>query len=197
MDECTDALDCCNTAAKLSFEKDTELEAKCEAFAGKIYYKGLVNIKKAKHHLTNAIKLSLTLLPKDVSNEPWHQLAVKHLQEVRERLLKEEQERTAAENKPYLDALKEDFEKLEAEVKKGCKEFLTYINDNYVPAEKKIDLKEEMTKESQLKKTMIKSFVPIFHPDKNVNEEKKIQLLREEICKHINNFVEQFKGKVD
>ena len=121
----------------------------------------------------------------------------KHLQEVRERLLKEEQERIAAENKPYLDALKEDFEKLEAEVKKGCKEFLTYINDTYVPAEKKLDLKEGMLKESQLKKTMVKSFVPIFHPDKNVNEEKKVQLLREEIWKYINNFVEQFKGNIN
>ena len=72
MDECTDALDCCNSAAKLAFERDTELEAQCEGFAGKIYYKGLVNKKKAKHHLTNAIKLSLTPLPKDVSNESWH-----------------------------------------------------------------------------------------------------------------------------
>ena len=72
MDDCTDALDCCNSAAKLAFERDTELEAKCEAFAGKMFYKGLVNLKKAKHHLTNAIRLSLTLMPKDVSNESWH-----------------------------------------------------------------------------------------------------------------------------
>ena len=44
MDDCTDALDCLNRAAKLAFERDTELEAKCEAFAGKIFYKGLVNL---------------------------------------------------------------------------------------------------------------------------------------------------------
>ena len=148
MDECTDALDCCNSAAKLAFERDTELEAQCEGFAGKIYYKGLVNTKKAKHHLTNAVKLSLTLLPKDVSNEPWHQLAVLHLQQVREQLLKEEQEKIDAENKPHLDALKPDFEKIEAEVKKGCIYFLTFINDTYVPDEKKINLTEEMFKES-------------------------------------------------
>ena len=72
MDDVTDALDCLNRAAKLAFEKDTELEAKCEAFSGKIFYKGLVNIKKAKLHLTNAIRLSVTLLPKDVSGEAWH-----------------------------------------------------------------------------------------------------------------------------
>ena len=45
MDDCTDALDCCNSAAKLAFERDTELEAQCEAFAGKMFYKGLVNLK--------------------------------------------------------------------------------------------------------------------------------------------------------
>ena len=72
MDDCTDALDCLSRAAKLAFEKDTELEAKCEAFTGKIFYKGLVNIKKAKLHLTNAIRLAVTLLPKDVSGEAWH-----------------------------------------------------------------------------------------------------------------------------
>ena len=104
--------------------------------------------------------------------------------------MKEEQEKIDAENKPHLDALKPDFEKIEAEVKKGCKEFLTFVNNTYVPNEKKINLTEEMLKESQLKKTMIKQFVPVFHPDKNVSEEKKVKLLREEICKHINNFVE-------
>ena len=61
MGECTDALDCCNRAAKLAFEKDTELEARCEAFAGKIHFKGLLNYEKAKRHLSNAINLSFTL----------------------------------------------------------------------------------------------------------------------------------------
>ena len=41
-----------------------------------------------------------------------------------------------------------------------------------------------------MKKTMLKMFIPIFHPDKNVNEERKIQILREEITKHLNNFCE-------
>ena len=73
MDDCTDALDCCNSAAKLAFGRDTELEAQCEALTGRMFYKGLVNLKKAKYHLTNAIRLSLTLMPKDVSNEYWHE----------------------------------------------------------------------------------------------------------------------------
>ena len=77
MDDCHDALDCVNRAAKLAFENDTELESKCEAFTGKIFFKGLVKLAKAKLHLTNCVRLAATLAPKDVSQEAWHMLAVK------------------------------------------------------------------------------------------------------------------------
>ena len=93
--------------------------------------------------------------------------------------------------------LKEDFSKLELEANKGCKEFLVFLNTNYIPADKKLDLTEDTLKEAFLKKTMIKMFLPIFHPDKNMEEERKIQILREEITKHINNFTELFKNKVE
>ena len=193
MDDCTSALDCCNNAAKLAFEKDTEVEAQCEAFAGKIYYKGLVNITKAKFHFTNCVKLSQVLKPKDVSQEPWYLLAAKLLQEIRDKLQKIEQERIDAENKPYLDALQPDFERIKTESKKDCKEFLKFVNDSYSPEGTKVDLTEEMLKENQLKRTILRQFIPRFHPDKNVNEDKKTKLLREEICKYLNNLNEQFK----
>ena len=45
-------------------------------------------------------------------------------------------------------ALKEDFEKLEKETKKGCKEFLAFVNDTYAPEGKKINLTEESLKEN-------------------------------------------------
>jgi len=63
-----------------------------------------------------------------------------------------------------------------------------------VPADKKIDLTDEMLAENQLKRTMTVKFSVIFHPDKNVNEEKKIQYLRAEITKLINQFIDMFKG---
>jgi len=67
MDDCHDALDCVNRAAKLAFEKDTELESKCEAFTGKIFFRGLIRLVKAKLHLTNCVRLAATLTPKDVT----------------------------------------------------------------------------------------------------------------------------------
>ena len=115
MDDCSDSIDCLTRASKLAFEKDTELEAKCEAFVGKIYYKGLVNLKKAKLHLFNALRLALTLHPKDVSGEAWHQLATKQLQEIREKIQKDEQEKIDAEKKKYMDMIKEDLTKIEAQ----------------------------------------------------------------------------------
>ena len=72
----------------------------------------------------------------------------------------------------------EDLIKIKAEQKKGPAFFLRFINDEYAPADKKIALTDEMLAENQLKRTMVTKFTMIFHPDKNVNEEKKIQILR-------------------
>ena len=72
----------------------------------------------------------------------------------------------------------EDLIKIKAEHEKGPASFLRFINDEYAPADKKIALTDEMLAENQLKRTMVTKFTMIFHPDKNVNEEKKIQILR-------------------
>ena len=95
-----------------------------------------------------------------------------------------------------MDLIAEDLTKLKAEFDKGCESFLRYLNQHYVPADKKIVLTDEMLSESKLKHTMVTKFSRIFHPDKQVNEEKKIQVLRQEIMKLINQFIDQFKGQV-
>ena len=82
---------------------------------------------------------------------------------------------------------------LKAESGKGCAEFLRYLHENYIPEDKKFELTAEMLSENQLKKTMQKRFALVFHPDKNENEERKVQVLRQEIMQMINNWVEQFK----
>jgi len=84
----------------------------------------------------------------------------------------------AAADKPFLDMIKDDLDKIAKEVKKGCRSFLEFINDNYVPVDRKIELTEEKLKDGELRRTMIRLFLPIFHPDKNTEEEKQIQLLR-------------------
>ena len=75
MDVIYDAIDCCGNAQKIAFEnQDTELEVRCEAFLGKIFYMGLKKLDKAKRHLSNTVRLEFTLRPKDCSAEPWFQL---------------------------------------------------------------------------------------------------------------------------
>lgn len=95
-----------------------------------------------------------------------------------------------------MDMIAEDLTKLRAEQAKDCASFLRFLNENYVPTEKKIELTDEMLNEQNLKRTMVVKFSRIFHPDRQVNEEKKIQVLRQEIMKMINQFIEQFKGEV-
>jgi len=58
-----------------------------------------------------------------------------------------------------------------------------------MPSDKKLELKDEHLQEKSLKRTMTK-MLTFFHPDKNSNEERKIQILREEITKLINDINE-------
>ena len=89
--------------------------------------------------------------------------------------------------------IKEDLEKIKAESQKGCKTFLKFANDQYAPATKKLTLKEEDLSDDKLRKLMTTKFALIFHPDKNINEPRQIQILREEVMRVINIFVEEFK----
>ena len=85
MDTIYDSIDCCCNAQKISFDcQDTELEARCEAFMGKIFYKGLIKPVKAKRHLSNAIRLESTLRPSNCFAEPWFQLCRTLLSQVTE-----------------------------------------------------------------------------------------------------------------
>ena len=63
-----------------------------------------------------------------------------------------------------------DLENIKRESQNGCKNFLKYVNENYVPAARKITLTDENLKESNLKRLMTTKFALIFHPDKNRDE---------------------------
>ena len=52
-----------------------------------------------------------------------------------------------------------------------------------------------MLTEDKLKRLMSTRFALIYHPDKNVNEPRQIQILRAEIMKLINVFVEEYKWR--
>lgn len=67
MDEVFNALDCYKNAVNLAMGVDIELEAMASHFLGKIHYKGLRNLAKAKKHYTDSLRLAHTLYPRDVS----------------------------------------------------------------------------------------------------------------------------------
>jgi len=50
-----------------------------------------------------------------------------------------------------------------------------------------------MLSHDKLKRTITTKFSIIFHPDKNVNEPRQIQILREEIMRFLNIFLEELK----
>jgi hypothetical protein len=71
MDFVTDAIDAINHAGKLAHEVDMEIEAISEANLGNIYFMCLKDNQRARTHLYNSLKLSNTLYPKLVDQEPW------------------------------------------------------------------------------------------------------------------------------
>ena len=93
-----DALDTFTRASSLAEGVDIELEAAAKALIGKVLYKLLAKPEKAKRHLYDSVLLANSLYPKVVTEEAWYKLASKHLQEIRDKLFKEEQEHISAEN---------------------------------------------------------------------------------------------------
>ena len=67
----------------------------------------------------------------------------------------------------------------------------------YVPNDRKFELTDEMLSEGQVKRTITLKFSRIFHPDRNVNEERKVQVLRAEIMKHLSSFIEEYRCTVN
>ena len=49
-----------------------------------------------------------------------------------------------------------------------------FINENYVPADRKLELTEDDLQEHKLKRLMTTKVALIFHPDKNINEERQV-----------------------
>ena len=76
MDEVYMALDLFSNASKVAFRhEDLELEARCEAWIGKIYEKALKNEDKAMGHFTNVIRLSVAMNPSYYANTAWYKEA--------------------------------------------------------------------------------------------------------------------------
>ena len=61
---------------------------------------------------------------------------------------REDEEQTSKEQEEILKTIAEDLGKIKAEHKKGPASFLRYLNDKYVPLEKKLELTEEMLSET-------------------------------------------------
>ena len=171
MDEIYDALDLFSIASKVAFaQDDLELEARCEAWLGKIYNMALKKESKALSHFSNMIRLSVVMKPTDVTNTEWYKEAKKAKDAIQTRRQLEEEAAKDKADAPFRQMIVEDLANIKRELEKGCKDFLTYLNENYVPEGRKITLTEENLKESNLKRLMTTKFSLIFHPDKNVNE---------------------------
>jgi tetratricopeptide (TPR) repeat protein len=79
-----DALDSFNQAAKIAEGKDFETEAIAEVEIGKVFYKCLKDLPRARKHLYNALRLANMLDYKNVTGEDWFKRASVYMKEIRE-----------------------------------------------------------------------------------------------------------------
>ena len=77
-----DSIDMINNAMKTALEKDLETEALCSFYLGKIFYRALKMSEKAKMHYNDCIRILETLKPRIFTHNSWHQLMMKHMDEI-------------------------------------------------------------------------------------------------------------------
>ena len=94
------------------------------------------------------------------------------------------------EKQPFLDQLKPELDKLNIFTQEGCRKLLEHLNEKHCT--EKIELTDENFQMINIKKTVLK-FLIMFHPDKNHDKGKKLQVLYEEITKALNHFYEVYK----
>ena len=64
-------------------------------------------------------------------------------------------------------------------------DFLHYVNDKYSPADRKIEIDEDMIQPQNIKHTIIVNFSEIFHPDKNIGASQETKLICAKIMTHL------------
>ncbi len=157
MDAVYDALDTFTRASSLATGVEIEIEAQAEAMIGKILFKLLAKPEKAKRHLYDSVLLANSLYPRVVTEEAWYQLASKHLQEIRDKFFREEQENESAGNKKYYEMIREDLDECKEAKSQGDNEFLEFLNSKFA-------LEIEMT--PNFKKVVLR-YIQKMHPDKH------------------------------
>lgn len=168
------------------------------AHLGRIFYKGLRNSDKAKTFYLDSIRLLETLKPKTFNEFKWHQLMMKHMDEITKASLDaEESKRTAAEME-LRKSCKEDIDELWDKKADGPLAFLKLCSRKYISyAGKEIVFSEEDLKSSKLKSTLRKCLIN-YHPDKKVlagdQMAEKDFYLRDEITRIINQLTAEMKG---
>ena len=194
-----EAIDHINQACKLTFEIDTEVEAVCLAYLGKIYYKGFKNTEKAKKNYRDCVRLLETLKPRIFNQFKWHQLMTKHMIEITEEEQRKEQEEQNKLEEKFKEEAKEELEDLNKYKDEGYVPFLKHISEKYQSYQKtKVEFTEEMLNSANLKRTIIRTCVH-YHSDKSAKAKEdgfteKDIYLRNVITKTLTQFINQLKG---
>eukprot|EP00727_Mastigamoeba_balamuthi_P003380 m51a1_g13039 hypothetical protein (130) ;mRNA; f:57-446 len=117
----------------------------------------------------------------------WYEAATEALQRYqRESALRDEEER-ARERQPYLDQLVEELRELEAAAKQGDQELLDHVYLKHPPT----DGSTKPTGKGMAK--MLLLAIAHYHPDRQIQHDKKWQVLCEVIAKLLSAHYQVYK----
>lgn len=174
--------------------KDLENEAIASSLLGRIFGRILKIEKYAVFHYRHVLELAEAMKPRVVTSQPWFQESQTFIEEQQRKARAKLEEEREEERITFLEDLKPELQELKEASEKGAIDFLETVYTKWPPKndeEFKFDPPTNPTDDQ--KKKLLRKASFHYHPDKQVNFERRWQIFAEEILKKINAKYEVFK----
>jgi hypothetical protein len=172
---------------------DIELEANICSKIGCAVKNYLKDMKKAQKILTHCISLGLSLQHRNAHTEDWYKKAYNCLQDVRKKIVQEEEIEKSKDKVNIKKELVDIFAELNKKAEGDHAEFIKFILEKHKPKEDLNFNVDEQVKKTNIKKVLTK-VIAMYHPDKISDTEMRKKILFEEIAKLLNNKYSECKG---
>lgn len=191
-----DSIDLYREAIRKTANKDLEIEAEILCKIGTIYEFVLRLMEKSKECYMACFNLAESLKPKMFTNKSWYIKCRSAIERFQKKVLKEEEIAREEEKKKVLHKIKDDLHKIKVkEDSLNCSDFIKFVYTDYPPQEKRKNYEniQKNLKDLNVKKAYQLALCD-YHPDKNINDERKeMKFIYEEISKYLGHRYQNIK----
>jgi len=170
---------------------DLEAEIIASAEMGRVLV-ALQLKEAARVYFRYVIDSAVALAPRIVHSEPWYQMAMKGLEDIRGYVWAQEEKERQAQRKPILEKLKPQLDVLEeAEKNKDVYQFLKLVFETHPPKVEGWTMPDKIDRSTG--KKLCRQACAWYHPDKNQKDGAEWEVLCEEIVKMVTRKYAIFK----